>query len=207
MTEQPASWNAIVLAGGRASRLGGIDKTALEYEGMTLLDHALGAVAGAASIVVVGPDRLRDRLPDRALLVAEEPRFGGPAAATVAGLRALGNASESRVALVAADLPNVTGALRELFAVGRLADRVDGVVAADGSGIAQPLLAVYRGSALESAANAAEARGLPGSSMRSLIAPLLLCRVRLPDALCADVDDAAAAERHGIPLDRMLSLA
>ena len=46
MTSNP--WHAIVLAGGRASRLGGIDKTALRFEGMSLLEHALDAVADAS---------------------------------------------------------------------------------------------------------------------------------------------------------------
>lgn len=198
-------WNAIVLAGGRASRLGGIDKTALRFEGMSLLEHALVAVSGARTIVV-GPESLRSRLPHDVQLLTEHPRFGGPAAATVAGLHALGAEAGSRTALVAADLPHAAAAMRELLAVGRLADRVDGVVATDGDGIAQPLLAIYDTTALTAAARLVEATGpLAGASMRALIAPLVLCRVRLSDALCADVDTPEAAERHGIPLERVLS--
>jgi molybdopterin-guanine dinucleotide biosynthesis protein A len=204
MSEQPP-WDAIVLAGGRASRLGGIDKTALRFEGTTLLDLALAGVAGARSVVVVGPEHLSDRLPHGVELLAEHPRFGGPAAATAAGLRAL-PAGRDRVALVAADLPHAPEAMRELLGVARLARLTDGVVATDGTGIPQHLLGVYDGDALEAAVAGAEARGtLPGSSMRALLAPLLLCRVRLPDELCADVDDAAAAARHGIAIERELA--
>ena len=199
-------WNAIVLAGGRSSRLGGIDKTALEFEGLSLLDHALVSVAGAALIVVVGPESVRARLPHGVELVTEHPRFGGPAAATVAGLRALDTTPAPRVAVVAADLPHAQAAVGELLAVGRLAGCVDGVVATDNSGTAQPLLALYDTAALTAAALRAEAAGpLAGLSMRALIAPLILCSVRMPDALCADIDTAEAAERHGIPLDAVLS--
>ena len=204
MTSDP--WHAIVLAGGRASRLGGIDKTALRFEGMSLLEHALDGVDGAGNTIVVGPEELRPVLPSGVSLVTEQPRFGGPAAATVAGLRALRAEPGSRIAVIAADLPHASAAVRELLTVGRLADRVDGVVAMDAAGNAQPLLAVYRTAALTAAARRAETAGpLAGMSMRALLASLVLCRVRLPDALCADIDTPEAAERHGIPLDRALS--
>ena len=204
MTSNP--WHAIVLAGGRASRLGGIDKTALRFEGMSLLEHALEAVAGAASTVVVGPEELRPLLPHGVALVTEQPRFGGPAAATVAGLRALRAEPDSRVAVVAADLPQAAAADARTAHRRLLADRVDGVIAMDAAGTSQPLLAIYDTEALTAAARRAEARGpLAGTSMRALLASLVLCQVQLPDALCADVDTPQAAERHGIPLDRALS--
>jgi GTP:adenosylcobinamide-phosphate guanylyltransferase len=45
---------AIVLAGGRGTRLGGRDKAAVEVAGRSLLERALSAVAGAATVVVFG---------------------------------------------------------------------------------------------------------------------------------------------------------
>ena len=204
MTSTP--WHAIVLAGGRASRLGGIDKTALYFDGMSLLDHALASVAGAQSTLVVGPESLRSRVPHGVAVVAERPSFGGPAAATVAGLRALGAQPGSRVALIAADLPQAAAAVRELLAMGSLAAQVDGVVAMDDTGTAQPLLAIYDTAALTTVARRAEAASpLAGTSMRALLAPLVLCHVRMPDALCADIDTPEAAQRHGILLDRVPS--
>ena len=200
------AWYAIVLAGGRASRLGGIDKTALRFEGMSLLAHALASVAGAQRTVVVGPENLRATLPEDVTLVTEHPAFGGPAAATVAGLRALAPEPGSRVALVAADLPSAGAAVRELLGVRSLAERVDGVVATDDDGRSQPLLAIYDASALSAAADRAEAAGpLAGMSMRALLAHLLLCHVQLPDALCADIDTPEAAERLGILLELVAS--
>lgn len=204
MTRTPE--HAIVLAGGRGSRLGGLDKTALRFDGRSLLDHALASVAGARHRVVVGPESLSSRLPAGVELVIERTPFGGPAAAPIAALAAIGAAPGTRVVLLAADLPRAPAAVRELLAVGRLAECVDGVVATDGSGSAQPLLAIYDTAALAAAAARAAATGpLEGLSMRSLLAPLLLCHVRLPDALCADIDTPDAAERHGIHLDAVPS--
>ena len=45
----------MVLAGGAARRMGGVDKTALQIGGRTLLDRTLSAVATADPLVVVGP--------------------------------------------------------------------------------------------------------------------------------------------------------
>lgn len=49
-------FDAIVLAGGRATRFGGIDKTALEMDGVRILDRVLAAVGSASHVTVVGPD-------------------------------------------------------------------------------------------------------------------------------------------------------
>ncbi len=86
---------AILLAGGRGSRMGGVHKPLLEVGGTTLLDAALGAAhdAGCDPIVVVGP-------PDDAhadlTWVREDPPFGGPAAAIVAALPARHRTADAR---------------------------------------------------------------------------------------------------------------
>ncbi|MCU1446860.1 NTP transferase domain-containing protein [Cryobacterium sp.] len=84
-------WDALIVAGGRAERLGGIDKTALVWHGRSLLEGVLGAAAGARRICVVGSDAV---LPAAVLRTVERPRWGGPAAAIMAGLHALAGASE-----------------------------------------------------------------------------------------------------------------
>src|SRR5829696_2324717 len=96
-------WAAVVLAGGRARRLGGVDKPALAVGGRSLLDGVLAACEGAAPIVVVGPRR------ETAVAVRwarEEPPYGGPLAALAAGLR-LVPATAEVTAVLAADLPNL----------------------------------------------------------------------------------------------------
>lgn len=210
-------WNAVVVAGGRATRLGGIDKTALVYRGRTLLAGVLGAVTGAERICVVGSDA---PLPAGVLGAMEEPRWGGPAAAIVAGLRALapGGADPGGAAargdadwvvVLAADLVRADEAVAallttlehlpgtvELGAAQGLT--IDGVISVDGHGHRQPLLAVYRLAALRSAAAAAgDAQNL---SVKSLIGALNLVEVTLPDELSADIDTAADAADFGIVL-------
>lgn len=200
------TWDAVVLAGGRATRLGGVDKPALLQGGRSLLDRALAATSDARSRVVVGPAR---PAPAGVRFVLEEPRFGGPVAAVAAGLAALAG-DAPLVAVLAADLPAVEAALPRLLAVarmgraGRVGERADadGWVGADPDGRDQPLLAVYRSAALAAAlaALAAARGGLDGAALRALLAPLPLTRVPLPVALCADVDDPEDARRAGIPL-------
>lgn len=197
-----APWDAIVVAGGRSSRLGGIDKVALLFEGESLVERALRAVAGARRVIVVGPPELRRVLPAGVDLVTENPRFGGPASAIATGVSALG-VSASRIAVIAADMPRVTEALPELFGVGRLAQWADGVVASDAAGRVQPLLAIYSASALARAI--AESGELTNASMRSLISRMLLCQVLLSDALCADIDTPTDAERHHVDLSSELA--
>ncbi|WP_043436145.1 NTP transferase domain-containing protein, partial [Arthrobacter sp. I3] len=76
-------FDAIILAGGRSSRLGGVPKSGLIYDGATLLERSLRAAGAARRTVVVGPDP--GGLPGGVLTCREEPPFAGPAAAIAAG--------------------------------------------------------------------------------------------------------------------------
>jgi len=118
-------FDAVVLAGGRAARLDGADKAALELVGRSLLDRALDAVAGARRTVVVGDARPLDR---EVVWTREEPAYGGPVAATYAGRDALREAG--MLVVLAVDMPAVTAATlaRLLAAVGTS----DGAVLAAG---------------------------------------------------------------------------
>lgn len=78
-------FDAIVLAGGRALRLG-TSKPQLVVAGARLLDHVLTATRDARATVVVGPDELAS---EAYVLTREDPPFGGPVAGTAAGLAAL----------------------------------------------------------------------------------------------------------------------
>jgi molybdopterin-guanine dinucleotide biosynthesis protein A len=96
------AYDAVVLAGGASSRMGGQDKTALALDGLSLLDRALAAVADAQQTVVVGVERptIRDVRWTR-----EDPPGGGPAAAIACGL---GLVTAPQVMVLAGDLPFVT---------------------------------------------------------------------------------------------------
>jgi molybdopterin-guanine dinucleotide biosynthesis protein A len=98
-------FDAIVLAGGSARRLGGADKALIEISGRTLLGHVLDAVRDATSIIAVGPRR--DGL-DRVRWCREDPPGGGPVAALAAALPFV---EEELVLVLATDLPNIAPAV------------------------------------------------------------------------------------------------
>lgn len=110
-----SDFDAVVLAGGSARRMGGIDKPGLRVGGMPLLHRAVDAVGDARRIVVVGPHR--DDLADDVLQTREEPARSGPVAAIAAGLQALSRSTADIVVVIAADLPFVdTRAITTLVA-------------------------------------------------------------------------------------------
>ncbi|MFI8367393.1 DUF6457 domain-containing protein [Streptomyces sp. NPDC085466] len=80
------AYDAVVLAGGAARRLGGVDKPGVRVGGRALLDRVLAACAGAGRTVVVGDPRSTVR-PVR--WTREQPSGTGPVAALDAGAGAL----------------------------------------------------------------------------------------------------------------------
>ncbi|HWU45369.1 MAG TPA: DUF6457 domain-containing protein [Humibacter sp.] len=172
---------AILLGGGRASRLGGVDKPGLIVDGRTLADHAFEAARDCRPIVAVGPPSLRR---DGVLLVREDPPFGGPVAAIGAGLAALGDHAPEWMLLLACDLPRAASAVALLRSTGPVSDEVDGVVLVDEHGRDQWLAGRYRVRALRDALSRLDE--LPGTSMRRLVERLRLLRV--PDGAGASAD-------------------
>jgi len=200
------SVDAIILAGGRSSRLGGVAKASLLRDGRTLLQLAIDAARAAGGrVVVVGPE-LETTAPVR--FVRERPAFGGPAAAIAAGLDALrdGLAAEgpTQVAVLACDMPDAAPALAVVLeaAAAAAGTDADGWVAVDDSGREQSLLAVYHREALErrvAALRASRPGGdLAGVSVRQLLAGLVLRQVSVPDGGSADVDTWADAAELGV---------
>ena len=180
-------YDAVILAGGRARRFGGIDKMLIEIGGEPLLGTAIAAASGARSAVVVGPERAGFA---GASWVQEDPPHSGPVHALAAGL-ALGSAP--LVAVVAADLPFVTTDVVERLAAA--VGDTDGAVAVDGSARDQYLLAVYRRRALEAAIGGlASSIGAP---LRTTVQSLRLVRLREDSASndCDTPDDVSAARR------------
>jgi molybdopterin-guanine dinucleotide biosynthesis protein A len=179
-------YDAIVLAGGRARRFGGVDKVLIEVGGKTLLERALAAARRARSTVVVGPER-----PGFANVswLLEDPPRSGPVHALLAGL---GSGSAPLVAVLAADLPFVSVAVVERL-VASVGD-ADGAVAVDGSGRDQYLLAVYRRAALGPALTK-----LPssiGAPLHRAVDSLELVRIEDESASsdCDTPDDVTAAK-------------
>ncbi|WP_164699898.1 molybdenum cofactor guanylyltransferase [Modestobacter sp. KNN46-3] len=134
---------AVVLAGGRAARLGGQPKPQLDVGGRTMLATVVDAARDADPIVVVGPPQ---PVPEGVVLVREVPPGGGPVPALAAGLAAVGDAEV--VAVLAADLPFLT---RDLVTALRRRLVDDGVLVVDDTGRDQLLLGVWRTAALRAA--------------------------------------------------------
>ncbi|WP_433265334.1 molybdenum cofactor guanylyltransferase [Micromonospora vinacea] len=185
------TYAAVVLAGGAARRMGGVDKPALPVGGRPMRDRVLAAVTDATPRVLVGA---ADAVPAGVLVVREDPPGGGPVAAAAAGL-ALLDPDTSLVALLAADLPLLTGA-----AIGDLLNhldgetpdidpargglggerRPDGACFVDGDGRRQSLCGVWRVAALRAAVDrlTVERGGsLAGAPVRALLAGLVVREV------------------------------
>jgi len=180
-------WAALVLAGGRASRLGGIDKPALKHAGRSLLRHAVDAVAGADPVVVVGPRR---PLGVAVTWTVERPPGGGPVAGLAAGLAELaGRPDDTVVVLLAADLPAVTPATvdRLLASAGPTA----GAVLVDDTGREQWLTSAWPLGSLRAA--------LPtdpsGAALRVMLRDLPATRVPAEAGETADIDTPADLDR------------
>ncbi|MFF3450782.1 NTP transferase domain-containing protein [Streptomyces sp. NPDC002667] len=94
-----AGYDAVVLAGGAARRLGGEDKPGVRVGGRTLLDRVLAACADATRTVVVAGPRPTAR---PVAWAREDPPGGGPLAALDAGLRLT---EAPHVLVLSADLP------------------------------------------------------------------------------------------------------
>ena len=187
---------AIVLAGGRSARLGGVQKANVEIDGVPLADHVYAAVRGCTPVIAVGPDDIGR---PGVRLVRERPLFGGPAAAVGAGIAAVGSgiatlkgSEATETWLLACDLPRAAE-LVALIAKVPIPDDADGVVAEDAEGRMQWLAGRYRVSAVQSAV--AQHPNVTGISIRKLFADLRLHAVD-DGGTAVDLDTWAAIEDY-----------
>ncbi|MER6995434.1 NTP transferase domain-containing protein [Streptomyces sp. NPDC000410] len=203
-----AEYDAIVLAGGAAKRLGGADKPGVSVGGRTLLDRVLAACRGAGRTVVVG-DRRGTAHP--VFWARETPAGGGPLAALDAGVRQV---EAETVLVLSADLPFLGEAtVRQLLAALDAGGR-EAALLTDADGRDQPLVAAYRTEPLrrELALLATEYGALAGLPLRLLTQELQLDQVPAGalDAFDCDTwEDVAAARarirEHGNVLDEWIT--
>lgn len=193
--------DAVVLAGGRSSRLGSVPKSTLIYEHHTLLERTLAAVGVARHTVIVGDPTVLPRHP-HVLLVREDPPYGGPASGIAAGVAALAaaNSAQSDYTIVlACDMPHAAAAIAVLVDALTGGVHTDGVIARDEEHHLQPLAAIYKTAALVSALTPQRlSGGLNGLSVFRLIGALNLTAIGVPERSTADVDTWVDAEQFGI---------
>jgi molybdopterin-guanine dinucleotide biosynthesis protein A len=173
----------IVLAGGTAARMDGIDKAGLELGGRTLLEWCLDAFVDADEVVVVGPATVPTTRP--VTFTREDPPLGGPVAGLLTGVDALLRAP-SLVGVLAVDMPHVTAwTMRRLREAATDVPTRDGAFLVDGDGRRQ-LAGVL--SAARLTAVRPDLEHQHGMSLRALLAPLDLADVPADGRESRDVD-------------------
>lgn len=204
--------DALVLAGGRGSRLGSVSKASLHYGGQTLLQHTLQAVDLARHTVVVGdPDLIEQAAPGVDVILAREsPSFAGPASAIGAGVRMLESVDarvSDQILVLACDMPRIALAIPVLLQADAAAEALGhhGVIAVSETGRDQLLVGLYSREALRAAiADHDKAGDLENLSVHVLVAGLDLLRVPVPAGATADVDtwdDARLLGISGLPAE------
>ena len=184
-------FDAVILAGGAARRMGGEDKALITIGATSLLQRVLGAVAEAERVICVGPRR------STAVDVEwtqEDPPGGGPVAALAAGLARV----TAPVTLVAAvDLPFL-----QRTVVSRLVTACmdcEAALVVDETGFPQPLIAAYQTGPLRQ--RLSKLRDPRGAAMKDLLEGLPYSLLEAPGvALDCDtrVDVQLARANEGV---------
>jgi len=172
---------AAILAGGRAARFGGRDKSALVIDGRSILERQIAELLRVTDdVLVVGAPPMVTRPDARVRLVPDRVPGCGPLGGLDAALAA---ARDDVVAIVACDMPFVTTAfLKHLLA---LAHEADAVVPRTERGY-HPLCAAYTRACLP-----AIARRLADGRLKMTG---LLEEVRVRELTAGEID--AFGDRH-----------
>jgi molybdopterin-guanine dinucleotide biosynthesis protein A len=189
-------YDAVILAGGTARRLGGVDKATIEVDGLGLLARAVQAVAGAARVVVAGP--VRPDLPASVAWCREDPPGGGPVAGLAAALPLL---EAPLVIVLAVDLPRIAPAVPVLLERLTQSPSAAASVLIDRDGRVNYLAAAWRRPALEIAL--ATLPSVAGAAVRSLYAGTAVSEVADIEGWGTDIDtpgDLRRARTHARPL-------
>ena len=83
-----AEITGLILAGGRAQRMGGIDKGLVPFMGKPLIEHAITRLTPQSGTILINANRNQDRYAQygHAVIADQHPDFAGPLAGFAAGL-------------------------------------------------------------------------------------------------------------------------
>lgn len=168
-------FTSIVLAGGAARRLGGVDKPQVRLAGVSMIERVLAATGPSGRTIVVGPANGPVGVPT----IQESPPGGGPVAAIGAAFAAVEAEVADVVAILAGDLPLLTaGAIAELRAVAARG-RADGAVYVDARGQRQWLCGAWQAASVAGRlASLVDSRGsLDGAALREFFGALAVAEV------------------------------
>lgn len=178
---------AILLAGGRATRVGGAAKPLFDVGGASLLQRAVAAVADTSPLTVVADPVSGIAGMAHGSWVREDPPFAGPAAAIVVALGSW-EADPEWTFVLACDLPGVAAAVARLRgAAPLLSAESGGVCLGDDGGKPQWLTGLYRTSVLRAATDALPDRGRD-APVRALLRDAAITVLPAPEDEIADVD-------------------
>lgn len=178
---------AVVLAGGRSSRMGSA-KASLEWHGSTLLRRVVGLAARGVDgpvMVVRAPGQPLPELPDGVEVVDDPEEGRGPLQGIAAGLSALDDRAEAAFAC-ATDLPFLHPAF--VRCVCAALDNADVALPVVG-GYRQPLAAAYRTALAKKAADLlAQGQSYPGLLLQDAVVAVLDEGALLADPRLRQVD-------------------
>ena len=185
--------SAAILAGGKATRLGGADKASLVVGGARIVERQLAALASVSNDVRIVANEGARYADLGVRLVPDAVAGAGP----LGGLyTALIDARHDRVLVLACDLPFVPAAFLERLAIESGAgEQVDAVVPRSARGL-EPLCAVYR----KDCAGRARAQIARGDLRMTALLAALRVRELGHDAL-APFDGEALFENVNTPHD------
>lgn len=176
-------WTAIVLAGGRGTRMNGTDKPQVTLHGRPLLSHVVDTIPREVPVIIVGPAQ---PTPRHVRWVRESPLFGGPVAAIASAVPLV---TTPLVGVIAADMP-WAGHLLSALAQGWSGEQA--IVPVDVQGRSQALCSVWSTDAVRQALTRL---GDPNDRpMRDLLSSLPCVDLPVDAAastLLVDVDDLA----------------
>ncbi len=146
MAELTQSTGAIILAGGRATRMGGADKASQRLGAKPLVAHVLAALKPQSSALVINANGDAKRFADLGVAIVPDdvPGFAGPLAGILAGLDYLAARYPdlSHAASAATDTPFLPVDLIARLHAARLAARAE-IAVARSDNIVHPTFALW----------------------------------------------------------------
>ena len=131
MTDERTKITGVVLAGGRARRMGGEDKGLMLYRGCPLVAYALDALRQVAGTVIINANRNLEEYARFGYPVIPDltDTFDGPLAGLLSAMR---SAQTEYVLTIPCDCPQVDGVLLGRLYAGLLAEDAELCAAYDG---------------------------------------------------------------------------
>ncbi len=148
-----AEITGLILAGGRAQRMGGIDKGLVSFMGKPLIEHAIARLSPQVTTILINANRNHDRYAQygHAVIADDYPDFAGPLAGFAAGLE---DCKTEYLLSVPCDSPVFPLSLSKQLLENMISTQSDLVYASsidqDGTSWAQPVFCLMRRSVQQS---------------------------------------------------------